>query len=102
MSGLKVVTFWVRPQGEGGLPEAGDLLEGLLYSFHEFFPEYEGCLIFSQSPRLPRHVFVYARDGCSGVLPAPGRHLQGLLEKAFPEAEVKPYGKAWVETGSAP
>ncbi|GIW24756.1 hypothetical protein [Meiothermus sp.] len=97
MTPLKVVTFWVRPQGEEPLPEARALLEGLLNIFYEAFPEYAGLLVFSQSPRPPRYVFVYVNQGCTGLLPSAGRFLQGLLEQAFPQGEVRPYGRVWLE-----
>lgn len=97
MTPLKVVTFWVRPKGEEPLPEAGALLEGLLGIFYEAFPEYAGTLVFSQSLRPPRYVFVYASQGCTGLLPSAGRFLQGLLEQAFPQGEVRPYGRVWPE-----
>lgn len=97
MTPLKVVTFWVRPKDEAPLPEARALLEGLLVIFYEAFPEYGGMLVFSQSPRSPRYVFVYVNLGCTGLLPPAGRFLQGLLEQAFPQGEVRPYGRVWPE-----
>lgn len=92
---LKVVTFWVRPKNAEPLPEARALLEGLLAIFYEAFPEYAGTLVFSQSPRSPGHVFVYVSQGCTGLLPAAGRFLQALLQQAFPQGEVRPYGRVW-------
>lgn len=97
MSGLKLMTAWVRPVGEGSLPEAGRVLEGLIYGFYQTFPEYAGYLRFSQSPRAPRYVFVYVVDGCSGLLPQAGEYLHGLLGALFPQAEVRVYGKVWAE-----
>lgn len=96
MSRLKLMTAWVRPVGEEILPEAGGALEGLIHGFYQTFPEYAGCLRFSQSPRAPRYVFVYVAEGCSGLLPQAGEHLQGLLGALFPQAEVRVYGKVWV------
>lgn len=97
MTSLKVMTLWVRPSAEETLPEAKALLEGLLQAFYEAFPEYDGVLAFTQSPRLPRYVFVYASQGCTGLLPQAGRFLQDLLQHAFPGTEVRPYGKVWSE-----
>ena len=97
MTPLKVVTFWVRPKAEEPIPEARALLEGLLGIFYEAFPEYGGMLVFSQSPRPPRYVFVYVKQGCAGLLPSAGRFLQGLLEQAFSQGEVRPYGRVWPE-----
>ncbi len=97
MTPLKVVTFWVRSRGEEPLPEARALLESLLAIFYETFPEYTEMLAYNQSPRSPHHVFVYVIQGCAGLLPSAGQFLQGLLEQAFPQGEVRPYGRAWSE-----
>jgi len=97
MTLLKVVTFWVRPLGEEPLPEAKTRLEALLAEFYEAFPEYAGSLAFSQSSRPPRYVFVYVNQGCAGLLPVAGQFLQGLLQQAFPQSEVRPYGRVWLE-----
>lgn len=97
MTPLKAVTFWVRPKGEAPLPEARALLEGLLATFYEAFPEYGGMLAFTQSMRPPGYVFVYVRQGCSGLFPSAGRFLQGLLQQAFPQGEVRAYGRLWQE-----
>ncbi|GEM84252.1 hypothetical protein [Meiothermus hypogaeus] len=101
MTPLKAVTLWVRPKGEAPLPEARVLLEGLLATFYEAFPEYGGMLVFSQSPRLPCYVFVYVRQGCTGLYPSAGQFLQGLLQQAFPQAEVRAYGRVWQEVFNA-
>ncbi|WP_027883258.1 hypothetical protein [Meiothermus rufus] len=93
----KVMTFWVRPAGARVLPPAKEVLPGVLEAFYQVFPEYHGSLTCIQSPRLPRYVFVCAGPGCNGLLPPAGRYLQALLERAFPGAEVRPYGKAWLE-----
>lgn len=90
------MTVWVRPK-QGGLPQMGADLERFLAGFYGLFPEYADCLTFFQSPRFPRHLFVYVREGCSGVLPGAGQYLQKLLETAFPDAEIRLYGKAWLE-----
>lgn len=95
MTGLKVVTYWVRPAGDS-LPEARALLEGLLAEFYQSFPEYQGSLVFSQAPRAPRHLFIYVGSGCTGLLPGAGAHLRHLLERAFPTSEVRGYGKRWL------
>jgi hypothetical protein len=95
MASLKVVTYWVRPAGETPLPDASALLEGLLAAFYEAFPEYAEMLLFSQSARPPRHVFVYVNHGCTGLLPPAGRFLQGLLHRAFPHGQVRAHGKVW-------
>jgi hypothetical protein len=50
-------------------------------------------LLFSQTARPPRHVFVYVNYGCTGLLLPAGRFLQGLLQRAFPHGEVRAYGK---------
>lgn len=100
MTPLKVVTFWVRPLEGEPLPEARALLEGLLAIFYEAFPEYAGVLTFSQSPRRPGYVFVYVNQGCTGLLPMAGRFLQELLQQAFPQGEVRPYGRVWSELRS--
>ncbi|AEB12500.1 hypothetical protein [Marinithermus hydrothermalis] len=93
---LKVTTFWVRPHSSvEALPAAGKLLTGLLEGFYERFPEYEGCLVYSQSPRRPRYVFVYVNGECSGLLPQAAEYLYRLLEQAFPQGEVRPYGRPW-------
>lgn len=94
MTSLKIVTFWVHPSGES-LPEAKALLDSVLQGFYQAFPEYQGSLVFSQSPRRPRHVFVYVSQNCAGLLPQAGSYLQHLLEQAFPAGEVRPYGKPW-------
>ncbi|RDI96727.1 hypothetical protein DV704_00280 [Meiothermus sp. QL-1] len=94
---MKVVTLWVRPKGEAPLPEAQGLLEGLLSLFYEAFPEYEGTLAYSQSPRPPRYAFVYVNSSCRGLLPPAGCFLRGLLERAFPQGEVRAYGRVWPE-----
>lgn len=98
MTPLKVVTFWVRPLGEEPLPEARTRLEALLAVFYAAFPEYAGTLAFSQSPRPPRYVFVYVNQGCAGLFPAAGQFVQGRLQQAFPQGEVRPYGRIWQET----
>jgi hypothetical protein len=95
MTPLKVVTYWVSPASETPLPDSSTLLEGLLAVFYEAFPEYAGMLLFSQSARPPRHVFVYVNHGCTGLLPPAGRFLQGLLHRAFPHGQVRAYGKVW-------
>lgn len=95
MSALKVVTLWVRPPEESALPEARETLRALLGEFYASYPEYEGCVAFSQSPRPPRHVFVYTQPGCTGLLPEAGRYLQSLLEHAFQGSEVRAYGRRW-------
>jgi len=97
VSGLKLMTAWVCPPPGETLPEAGEGLEGLMRAFYQVFPEYEGCLRAFQAPRAPRHVFVYVARDCSGLLPWAGEHLRGLLAGLFPQAEVRAYGKAWVE-----
>ncbi len=99
MTPHKVMTLWVRPIAEEPLPEASALLESLLAAFYEAFPEYNGVLAFTQSPRQPRYVFIYASQGCTGLLPQAGRFLQDLLQQAFPGGEVRPYGKVWPEPG---
>ena len=98
MTPLKVVTFWVRPLDEEPLPEARARLEALLVVFYQAFPEYTGALAFSQSPRPPRYVFVYTNPNCAGLFPSAGQFLQGLLQQAFPQGEVRPYGRVWLET----
>lgn len=97
MTSLKVVTYWVRPTDEESLPEAKVLLESLLSAFCEVFPEYQGSLVFSQSPRKPRYVFVYVNQHSTGLLPRAGAYLRQMLEQAFPMGEVRLYGKAWYE-----
>ena len=43
------MTFWVKPKSSiEALPEAQALVRDLLELFYEYFPEYEGCLGFSQ------------------------------------------------------
>lgn len=96
MTPLKVMTYWVRPALEESLPEARALLEALLAEFYQSFPEYQGNLVFSQSPRRPRHVFIYVDSACTGLLPDAGAHLRQLLEQAFPGSEVRGYGKRWL------
>lgn len=97
MTALKVVTFWVRPTSQEPLPEAKAQLEALLNIFYEAFPEYAGTLVFSQSRRPPGHVFVYVNQGCAGLLPSAGRFLQERLQQAFPQGEVRSYGRVWQE-----
>lgn len=96
MGGVKAMTFWVKPQSSlEALPEARDLVQDLLELFYEYFPEYEGCLGFSQSPRRPRYLFLYMEGPCGGLLPSATQFLKKLLETAFPHAEVRVYGKPW-------
>ncbi|RIH83674.1 hypothetical protein Mterra_02214 [Calidithermus terrae] len=95
MNALKVVTLWVRPPEEHALPEARETLEALLAEFYASYPEYEGSVAFSQSPRWPRYAFVYAQAGCTGLLPEAGRYLRRLLEHAFQGSEVRAYGRPW-------
>lgn len=90
---LKLMTAWVCPLGDSSLPEAAEVLEGLLSTFYTAFPEYADALTFSQSPRWPCHAFVYVDEGCSGLLPEAGAYLCDLLERSFAGAEVKSYGK---------
>ncbi|RIH90044.1 hypothetical protein Mlute_00164 [Meiothermus luteus] len=97
MRALKVTVFWVRPPEEAPLPEARSTLESLLASFYQAFPEYAGALAFSQTPHPPRHVFLYVGQDCSGLLPEAGRFLQELLEQAFPQGEVRAYGRVWLD-----
>ncbi|HEU4740408.1 MAG TPA: hypothetical protein VFS50_02270 [Meiothermus sp.] len=95
MKEFKVVAFWVRPKDEKDLPEAGDLLEPLLQTFYQAFPEYEGCLGGFPAPRGPHGAFVYVSGPCNGLLPGASEYLQSLLEQAFPQAEVRWYGRPW-------
>ncbi len=96
MGDMKAVTFWVKPQSTiESLPEAKALVEGLLQVFGQYFPEYEGCLGFSQSPRRPRYLFIYIQGPCGGLYPSAASFLKELLETAFPQAEVRVYGKPW-------
>ncbi|GAA5334096.1 MULTISPECIES: hypothetical protein [Thermus] len=93
---MKAMTFWVKPQSSiEALPEAKDLVQDLLELFYEYFPEYEGCLGFSQSPRRPRYLFLYMEGPCGGLLPSAASFLKELLQTAFPGAEVRVYGKPW-------
>ena len=90
------MTFWVKPKSSiEALPEAQALVRDLLELFYEYFPEYEGCLGFSQSPRRPRSLVRYMAGPCGGLLPAATQFLRELLEAAFPQAEVRVYGKPW-------
>jgi len=93
---LKMMTAWVRPKAEEDLPEVKESLEGLLVGFYGAFPEYQDCLRFFQSPRVPHHVFVYVNGGCTGLLPGASRYLEQMLQRAFLGSEVRLYGKAWV------
>ncbi|PZA08565.1 MULTISPECIES: hypothetical protein [unclassified Meiothermus] len=95
MKEFKVVAFWVRPKDEAGLPGAENLLEPLLRTFYQAFPEYEGCLSGFPAPRKPHGAFVYVSGSCNGLLPGASEYLQGLLERAFPQAEVRWYGRPW-------
>jgi len=95
MNALKIVALWVRPSTEEVLPEASARLEGILAAFEKVFPEYAGVLVFSQSPRPPRYIFVYVNQHCNGLLPPAGQFLQERLQQAFPGSEVRPYGKIW-------
>lgn len=93
---MKVMTLWVKPQSSvDSLPEAGGLLRDLLQAFYEYFPEYEGCLGFSQSPRRPRYLFLYMAGPCLGLYPEAASYLEELLKESFPGAEVRKYGKPW-------
>lgn len=66
------MTFWVKPKSSiEALPEAQALVRDLLELFYEYFPEYEGCLGFSQSPRRPRYLFLYMEGPCGGSFPPP-------------------------------
>lgn len=89
------MTFWVKPKSSiEALPEAQALVRDLLELFYEYFPEYEGCLGFSQSPRRPRYLFLYMEGPCG----APSRRhpvFAGAPRAAFPQAEVRVYGKPW-------
>ena len=96
---LKVVTFWVRPIGEAILPESQHQLWQLLVKFYQAFPEYDGALRFLQSQIGGRQVFVYATADCPNLLPDASEYLGGLLEEAFPGAEVKPYGRPYTKDG---
>lgn len=95
MSALKVAALWVCPPDGCALPEARERLETLLAEFYASYPEYEGSVVFFQSPRWPRYAFVYTHPGCGGLLPEAGRYLQGLLERAFQGGEVRAYGRPW-------
>ncbi|MCS7059284.1 MAG: hypothetical protein NZ849_09740 [Meiothermus sp.] len=97
MKALKVTAFWVRPPEEAPLPEARAALESLIGSFYQAFPEYTGALAFSQAPRPPHHIFVYVDRDCSGLLPGAGQFLHRLLQGAFPQGEVRAYGRVWLE-----
>lgn len=89
------MTFWVKPKSSiEALPEAQALVRDLLELFYEYFPEYEGCLGFSQSPRRPRYLFLYMEGPCGGSFPPPPGFC-GASEAAFPQAEVRVYGKPW-------
>lgn len=96
MTGLKVVTLWVRPNEEAGLPNKA--LEFLLETFYQNFPEYEGGLVVLQAPRRPQGVFVYVSGLVGGLLPEAATYLRRLLERAFPQAEVRTYGRPWPAT----
>ncbi|MGQ9735885.1 MAG: hypothetical protein ACUVUP_04795 [Thermaceae bacterium] len=94
---MKVITFWVKPQSSvDSLPEAGPLLKDLLQAFYEYFPEYGGCLGFSQSPRRPRYLFIYTTGLClGGLYPEAADYLEQILRTTFPGAEIRKYGKPW-------
>ncbi len=90
------MTFWVKPRSSiEALPEAQELVRDLIELFEEHFPEYAGCLGFSQSPRRPRYLFLYMEGPCGGLYPMAAEFLKSLLEAAFPGAEVRVYGKPW-------
>lgn len=90
------MTFWVKPKSSiEALPEAQALVRDLLELFYEYFPEYEGCLGFSQSPRRPRYLFLYMEGPCGGSFPPPPGFCGSSSEAAFPQAEVRVYGKPW-------
>jgi len=82
---MKAMTFWVKPQSSiEALPEARDLVRDLLDLFYEYFPEYEGCLGFSQSPRRPRYLFLYMEGPCGGLLPSAALFLNSKLALMHP------------------
>ena len=92
-----VRTFWVRPvDRDRALPPAGPRMRAVFSAFLDYFPEYRGCLNFSQSPRRPRFLFVYVW-GCRGLLPEAAAHLERLLRAAFPGGEVRAYGPPFKE-----
>jgi len=94
---LLVRTYWLRPRRSlGVLPPAGPRMRAVLATFLEAFPEYQGCLAYSQSPRRPRYLFVYVTQ-CAGLLPEAAEHLGRLLAAAFPGSRVLPYGRPFPE-----
>ncbi len=94
---LLVRTYWLRPrESPGALPPAGPRMRAVLEAFFEAFPEYHGCLSYSQSPRRPRYLFVYVTE-CAGLFPDAADHLGRLLAAAFPGSRVLPYGRPFPE-----
>ena len=92
-----VRTYWLRPRRSlEALPPAGPRMRAVLEAFLEDFPEYEGCLAYSQSPRRPRYLFVYVTQ-CAGLLPEAADHLGRLLAAAFPTSRVLSYGRSFSE-----
>lgn len=91
----KANTFWVRPKPGARLPAAGPVMNQVLEAFYECFPEYQEFLDFSQSPRQPGYVFIFVKNGCSGVWNEATEFLSGLLTRAFPQGDIRVYGREW-------
>ncbi len=92
-----VRTYWLRPRRSlASLPPAGPRVRAVLEAFLERFPEYAGCLTYSQSPRRPRYLFVYVVH-CAGLFPEAALYLEHLLSAAFPGSRVLAYGRPFRE-----